>query len=123
MSDISRGAAVTKRTPRDLLTAQLERRRRLAAMFPLARQLVDAGTHAQRAQLLLTLSDQIVLAHFDALKEACDETGFAAGAGYLAERYVSMHAVRDARGALPPQHVNQVENWRRGLASIAGGAP
>jgi hypothetical protein len=120
MTDILRQAGVTKRSPRDLLKGQLERRRELAAMFPLARQIVDAGSDAQRAQLILTLSDHILLSHFDALKEACDETGFAAGAGYIVQRYVSLLATRSPEGLLPRDHVDLVENWRRGLGAIAG---
>lgn len=117
-------------TPRQHLKAGLERRRhkpdaQVAAalrddMFPIAVQLIEARSHRERARLLLRVSDGLVLTHFDALKEACDLSGFAEGAGYLAERFVALHAVRDDVGLMPAKHVNQVENWRRGLAAIAG---
>lgn len=93
---------------------------RLAAMFPVARQIVEASAHGDRARLLLRISDEVLLEYFAALTDACKETGFDDGAHYLLERYGALLAVRDELGLL--RDGDRLELFRRGLAALAHGA-
>lgn len=112
--------------PRARLVEGIARRRaaaaRVDAMSHPARQILEAENDSVRARLVLQLSDSLVLEYFDELRGACDEAGFDAGVGYLAERFVALHAVRSPEGSLSPAQLGHLEIWRRGLAAIVGGA-
>jgi len=101
--------------------AEARRADRLAGMFPIARQIIEATSHGMRAARVLRLSDDIVLGHFASLTSACEETGFDDGKHYLLERYAALMAVRDPFGRL--RDVDRLELFRRGLAALAHGAP
>jgi hypothetical protein len=105
--------------PRASLDGGRREAERLDGMFPLARQIVEAGTHGARAARLLRISDEIVLGHFASLTAACQETGFEDGKQYLLERYAALMAVRDPFGRL--RDADRLELFRRGLAALAHG--
>lgn len=85
--------------------------------------LLEADSNARRAGILLRLSDAVVAAKAEQLGDACREVGFPDGASYIAVRLAIQSATRTPTGELPPELVNQVELWRRGLAAIAGAHP
>lgn len=105
--------------PRPVARRLKARAERLEAMFPAARQIVEARNDRARAALVLRLSDDLIHEYFDELKAACMEAGFAAGTHYISLRLAAQLAIRDAAGRMPAQTADELEIWRRGLASIA----
>ena len=108
------------RKPRDVVRVRPDPdAERLANMFPIAAQISSARDDRARAALVLRLSDDLIHDYFDELKAACIDAAFAAGTHYLSLRLVAQLAVRDAAGRMPARTMNELELWRRGLASIA----
>jgi hypothetical protein len=87
--------------------------------FPVAQQIIDAHSHAERAAIVLRLSDDLIHEQFDELKRACLGENFSAGAHYLSLRLAAQLAVRDAAGQLPMPATAELELWRRGLVAMA----
>lgn len=88
------------------------------ALFPVARQLREASSHARRAQMLLRLPDALVLEKFDDLVEAARESGFAPGLTYLQLRFAALHAVRRPDGSLPEGPTRALAIWSNGLHAM-----
>lgn len=98
------------------------KRRREEGLFWIARQILRADNHAQRAAILLRVPDIVITGKADVLTEACEACGFADGAAFIAVRVAVASANRDERGYLPIALVAQLERWRRGMVAIARGA-
>lgn len=88
---------------------------------PVITQLEAAPTDAERAQLLLRLTDDLVLRYGDELQHTCRREKFGAGVHYLQLRTTALHAVRTRAGELPAAAAMPLELWRRGLVAVAGG--
>lgn len=89
--------------------------------FPVADQIRDAANHAQRATILLKLSDAALLGGAVDLELACSETRFAAGNFFIDFRVSALCRTRDAHGVLPEDLAYEVEMWRQALSQIAAG--
>ena len=85
--------------------------------------LLEARTHAQRASILLRLSDAVIAAKVEQLQDACRETGFQAGVDFLSLRLAQHCATRTKTGEMPKALVEQLEYWRNGMVAIAGVRP
>lgn len=68
-------------------------------MLPILRAMHDAGTNAERAEILLLCPIAIMLKYRSVLESSCERHGFSAGAEYLACFYAAMHQTRH-RGSL-----------------------
>ncbi len=89
--------------------------------FPIADKIREAGSHAQRATILLKLSDAALLGGSKDLEIACSQTGFEAGNFFIIFRSAALCATRDAHGVLPDHLAHEVEMWRQALSQIAAG--
>lgn len=85
--------------------------------------LLEARTHAERASILLRLSDAVIAAKVEHLQDACRETGFQAGVDFLSLRLAQHCATRTETGEMPKAIVEQLEYWRNGMVAIAGAWP
>ncbi len=68
-------------------------------MLPILRAMHDAGTDAERAEILLTCPISIMLKYRQVLESSCERHGFDAGSEYLIYFYAAMHQTRH-RGAV-----------------------
>lgn len=93
---------------------------RLARMFPIAREIVEASGPARRAAILLRVPDAIVLSHGDVLAAACRSCGFAMGVMFLDQRSAVLHARRGPDGRVPRHFLDTLEIWLGGMAELAG---
>lgn len=93
---------------------------RIGRMFPIARDIVSASSHARRAEILLRLPDAVVLSHGDVLAAACREAEFIMGVHFLTQRSAVLFANRGLDGQLPEHCTRTLTIWHRGMASIAG---
>jgi hypothetical protein len=89
--------------------------------FPVADQIRDAANHAQRATILLKLSDAALLGGSGDMEVACADAGFAAGTFFIIYRVAALCRTRDAHGVLPTDLAYEVEMWRQALSHIAAG--
>lgn len=89
--------------------------------FPVADQIRDAANHAQRATILLKLSDAALLGGAADLEMACSDMRFAAGTFFITFRVSALCRTRDAHGVLPEPIAYEVEMWRQALSQIAAG--
>lgn len=92
---------------------------RLGRMFPIAREIAEATSHARRAAILLRLPDAIVLSHGDALATACRSCDFAMGVMFLTQRSAVLHVRRGADGKVPEHFTQTLEIWLRGMTALA----
>jgi hypothetical protein len=86
--------------------------------FPIAEQIHGAGTHAERAALLLTAPQGALLAGAAAIVEACHAVRFGVGADYLDAVHTAMNAVRDADGTLPDHHRARLKGMAQLLTQV-----
>lgn len=63
-------------------------------MLPILRTMHDAGTDAERAEILLTCPISIMLKYRQVLEASCERHGFIAGSEYLTCFYAAMHQTR-----------------------------
>lgn len=91
------------------------------ARFHVVNQLLRAGGNAERARIVLRLSDQLVLAQSMAISEACQACGFFEGACFIALRGALLCATRDEHGLLPAQPAAELEGLRNRLSHLAAG--
>lgn len=92
------------------------------AAFPVANRLIEAGSHAERAAILLQLSDAALLARPEELAAACSMVGFPDGHLFVATRTALLCHTRDAHGLLPEREAAELEQLRLGLSHLAAGA-
>lgn len=89
------------------------------AVFPVVGQLLAAGSHAERAEILLRLSDAVLLAYPMPIAEACAAKGFVDGQLFAALRAALLCRTRDAHGLLPERPAAELEGLRVVLSGIA----
>lgn len=89
------------------------------AHFPVVGQLLAAGSDAERAEILLKLSDAVLLAYPMPIAEACAAKGFLDGQLFAALRAALLCHTRDAHGLLPERSVAELEGLRVRLSNIA----
>lgn len=82
-------------------------------------KLREAKSHAERAQILLSLPDAITLEHADRLATVCAQARFQAGVDFLAVRVAAMQANRDAHGLLPRSIGIELDAWRVAFSEVA----
>lgn len=95
------------------------RRRREEGLFWITRQILRANDDAQRASILLSIPDLVLVNRADELKEACGACQFADGVTFIDVRVAATCANRDEKGLLPADKAAQLERWRCGMAAIA----
>lgn len=91
--------------------------------FPVADQIRNAGSHAERAQILLKLSDIALIGGQGDLQDACKQCQFAAGDLFITWRINALCRTRDAHGLMPNWLAHEVELWREAMSRIAAGVP
>lgn len=91
------------------------------SMIPIIRQLHDADGDRERASVLLSMPDKILLKYSGTISQACLRAGFQAGAEFVVRRAVLMGAVRDRRGHIPQPLANEFDTFREALADFATG--
>lgn len=96
--------------------------RQADAAFPVANRLIEASSHAERAAILLQLSDAALLARPFELGRACAAVGFVDGQCFVAVRAALLCHTRDAHGLLPEREAAELEQLRLGLSHLAAGA-
>jgi len=89
------------------------------AVFPVVGQILAAGSDAERAGILLQLSDAVLLAYPMPIAEACAARGFVDGQLFAALRAALLCRTRDAHGLLPERAVAELEGLRVALSNIA----
>lgn len=91
------------------------------SMIPIIRQLHDADGDRERARVLLSMPDTILLRYAGTLGDACRRAGFQAGEEYVLRRVVAMRAARGADGLLPPPLARDFDDFRAAFAAFARG--
>lgn len=89
------------------------------ALFPVVGHLLAAGSDAERAGILLRLSDAVLLAYPMPIAEACAARGFVDGQLFAALRAALLCRTRDAHGLLPERSVAELEGLRVRLSHLA----
>lgn len=89
--------------------------------FPVITQLLDAGSHQERALQLLRLPDALVMSHGADIIAACRGVQFDAGAAFLLYRSTGLNLVRDAHGMLPEAQARELEAWRVAMSELVAG--
>ena len=89
-------------------------------MLPILRAMHDAGTDAERAEILLSCPIVIMLKYRSVLEAACLRHGFTAGSDYLVCFYAAMHQTR-RRGHLRGSALSHVTQALVGLVDLAEG--
>lgn len=92
-------------------------------LFPPVAMLLRTTTLAERAALLLTISDGVIVSHQVPLLDACFHLGFAHGADFIQVRAATLFSRRDLDGHLPHAIAEQLAFWCAYMASLAKGAP
>lgn len=114
------------RVPRTVSQIPLRRAGRVAHVLPrpdienlppLAAAIAVASSNRRRAEIVLRAPDAVLLAHGEAMAGACRQTGFDAGAQFIAYRLEALHATRRADGALPAGIGELLALWRNGLVA------
>ncbi|WP_420578817.1 hypothetical protein [Oceaniradius stylonematis] len=90
----------------------------MSAVSPLATQILDAGTHAERANLLLTAPHGLLLQGGAAIFEACEAVQFGVGGDYVAAVVATLCATRAPDGALPDHHRARLEGMAQLLRQV-----
>ena len=88
-------------------------------MLPIIRQLRDARDDRVRADLLLRISDTILLKYADVIADAC--ASFGDGVAFLDLRVAALRATRDAAGLLPERQARPLDALRAAMARYAAG--
>ena len=91
-------------------------------LFPIADQVRCAASAAERAALLLRLSDEVILSGGPDLLAACRDCLFAVGEMYLMVRMAALCATRDASGELPEKLAAQLDRYRNMMVYAVGHA-
>jgi hypothetical protein len=63
-------------------------------MLPILRTMHDAGSHSERAEILLSCPIIIMIKYREVLERACERTGFQPGLDYLICFYAALHETR-----------------------------
>jgi len=86
-------------------------------MLPIIRQFHEAANDEERAQLLLMVSDAVLMKYREVFEAACRRAGFEAGLQFIDWRRAAWHAVRGPDG----RHKNPLfEEMRKLFADFAG---
>lgn len=96
-------------------------RRRRDEEFFVATEIIDAGTEARRALILLRLPDAVLLEKTKALTGACRQAGFKMGLLFISIRIAALSANRLPDGQLPDHHRATLALWANGMSAIAQG--
>ncbi|QPC87399.1 hypothetical protein GA830_12100 [Mesorhizobium sp. NBSH29] len=87
--------------------------------LPIIRQMMDADSDRDRAQVLLQVPDAVLMKYRTVFEEACQRSGFAQGQFYIDIRRACWHAVRAPDGLLRDPMFDQA---RSAFAAFAMGA-
>lgn len=89
--------------------------------FPIIRDIQEAKTDADRAEILLRLSDAMLLKYSEVFIASCNRAGFVDGVAFVTARYAALVAVRDAHGQVPERNTALVEDIRQALSHFVAG--
>ncbi|SFZ85978.1 hypothetical protein SAMN02983003_3150 [Devosia enhydra] len=87
----------------------------MSSLSPISDRVLAAGGHHARAELLLRLSDAVVLECAREIAAACTASGFDLGASYLDTRLAALCATRAPSGHLPDAEQARLEQLRLAL--------
>ena len=87
--------------------------------FHVAEAIGCASGAAERARILLRISDEVLLAMFGAISRACHDTSFELGQRYIEVRVASLCELRCEDGHLPAATLEQLELYRK-LMTLTG---
>jgi hypothetical protein len=89
--------------------------------FFVATEILEASSHARRAQILLRLPDALLLEKEAAVVEACQLSGFKMGLLFIGIRITALSAVRLPDGQLPEHTRATLALWHNGMTALAAG--
>lgn len=86
---------------------------------PIIDQLHHCATDQERARILLSVPDVVLLQYADVFRRACRRVLFDAGEQFIDYRLHLMRAVRDEAGLLPERLSRDLETMRQAMARFA----
>lgn len=86
-------------------------------------QLQLAQSRAEVAQILLRVSDAVLMTHGEVMTAECRRLRFPEAVTFIDLRLSVLDAVRDRSGRLPDRIAGPVENWRIAFAAYAQATP